>query len=125
MIIDKETIKSVSELLKIAIEGNEQDWEIEFADKDRIIEFVDVLANAKLAFAEKYAIVSLILASYDDYISSQTDYNKQMWKKIVNILEQGGSKYDEVLNYWAVWGESQIGNFFPITPIIRKYLEER
>ena len=120
--INKETIMSVSKLLGFTAIGNEQDWAIEFADKNRIIEFIEILLKIPLSFSERYAIISLLLASYEDYLSEMEDYNRKVWKEIIKTIEYEKGEYDDLLNYWALWKETNEREWFNITPLVREYL---
>lgn len=120
--ITKETAAKVSKLLGISATGNEQDWAIEFANKDRIQEFLDMLKTSSLSASEKYAIISLILASYDEYLFQNIDTDETLWLEIINAVNGNRKDYDDILNYWALWSEKGNENLFSITPHVRKYL---
>jgi hypothetical protein len=45
------------------------------------------LNNNPLSDAERYAVVSLIIASYDDYLNGdKVDVNGEIWNNILAIL---------------------------------------
>ncbi|SDP07594.1 hypothetical protein SAMN05428975_0228 [Mucilaginibacter sp. OK268] len=75
----------------------------------------------QLSIEERYAVVSLILSSYDDYLGSNQN-GQDTWPDIVKLLNHD-PLYDDVLNYWALWGEERKDHLFHITPQIRSYLK--
>lgn len=123
MIIKNETVKSISKLLGFTITGNEQDWAVEFADKDRINEFISILKSATLSADEQYGMICLIIASYEDYLYCKKDVNNKIWNEITNHIDIG--KHIDILNYWALWNERNSDNMFQVTPIIRVFLERK
>ena len=124
MMINRKIILRVSKLLNLAADGNEQDWSIEFADKSRITEFIKIISSMALSPSERYALVSLILASYDDYLLNEIDKADTLWNQIIKVLDNNRGKYDELLNYWALWGEENKENWFNITFLTRNYLSK-
>ncbi|RRB07766.1 hypothetical protein [Larkinella rosea] len=120
--ITKDTIRKVSKLLKLSSTGDEQDWAIEYADETRIADFLKTLQTYTLSSAEKIAIVSLILASYDEYLATNIDHSNEIWNQIKPILDSDKLQYQNLLIYWAVFDEKNEGNLFNITPLVRDYL---
>jgi hypothetical protein len=43
MVVHHDTLLGLNQLLKLNYTGREQDWAIEFADQNRIAEFIDVV----------------------------------------------------------------------------------
>jgi len=125
MEISKDTKSFVNNLLSLPATGNEQDWELEFANRLRLNEFIEVLKTERLSAKQRYAIISLILASYDEYLDYQKDNNCKIWKKISSILELDKSIYRDVLNYWALWDEISVDNKFNITHLVRSFLTSK
>lgn len=123
MIIGKDTIVFVNKLLNLPANGSEQDWAVELADRFRLNEFINILSKMNFPFPIKYAIMSLILASYDDFIFFETDKNN-FWKEIEKLLGIHNKEYLELLQYWALLHETDERNLFNITPIVRDYLKK-
>lgn len=121
MIVNNETLKSLSKLLNINYRGTEQEWALEFANPDRIDEFLNIASNVEYSLEEKYAIVSLILASYDDYLNININGNDKLWKDIIKLLDENPQLYQELLDYWAIPDETTT-DYFAITPLIRTYI---
>ncbi len=122
MIPNRETIESINKILQLPANGNEQDWALELADKSRILEFIQILDSNQLSEMGKYAIMELILASYDDYLQDKEDGNNFMWETIKGRLDKDCGIYDEMLNYWALLNEND-EDIFRVTPLVRSYLK--
>lgn len=122
MVINYGTIKSLNNYLNLPATGNEQDWELELADRSRLSEFIDFLVKMPLEQQEKYALFSLIIVSYDDFLLYENDDELEIWNKIVDIIHQDKILYIDVFNYWALWNETSSNDLFKVTPLIRNYL---
>lgn len=120
---DKKIISNVNKLFGFIATGYEQDWPLEFADKNRISEFINAIKLGGLSPDVRNAIVSLILFSYDDYLSEKVDHNNEIWKEIIVILNESPNSYKDVLNYWALW-DNKANDLFKLTPLVRSYLKE-
>ncbi|MDR1504776.1 MAG: hypothetical protein LBT43_20185, partial [Prevotella sp.] len=101
MVIKKEIIKQLSKRLSLPYTGTEQDWDIEMADATRINFFLHYFCNNKLSEEERFALMSLIIASYDDYLNEYEINADEIWNTIKTILEKERSLYSEIINYWA------------------------
>ena len=122
--VTTETLIGLNKLLELNFEGHEQDWSIEFADARRLQDFIDVAKNVQLSADERYAVLSLVLASYDDHLNSDRNADMQCWDEIITLLEGNRQLYNDLLNYWALWEEDKKGDWFAITPLIRTYLND-
>lgn len=126
MAITKETILSLNKLLELEATGNEQDWPVEMADKDRVLDFINrFYLCEQLTANERYAIISLILCSYDDFLSSDLDKDNQIWGKILTLIEKNKNESEDILLYWANWEEKDSNNLFCITPLVREYIRKQ
>jgi hypothetical protein len=124
MIVTKVVLLGLNKLLKLNASGNEQDWDIELADYKRVTEFIEIADSANLSLPERYAIVELILASYDDYLTNEGN-DEGIWKGIVKVLDAHFELYVDTLNYWALTQETTVNNIFEITPQARAYLASK
>jgi len=124
MIVAKAVLLELNKLLKLNASGNEQDWDIELADYKRVTEFIDIAYSANLSLPERYAIVQLILASYDDYITNKGN-DEEIWRGIIKVLDAHFELYVDTLNYWALAHETTINSIFEITPQVRAYLASK
>lgn len=121
MLIKKEAIEYINRLLALPSSGTEQDWCIEMADSSRINEFISIIRNNVLSNDEKNAVMALILASYDDFLSSQEDNNHAVWLEVSVVIEKDDALYLGLLKYWALEGKDQ-DDTFNITPLVKAYL---
>jgi len=125
MYITTKTIIKMNALLGFSWEGFEQDWAIEFADLNRVEEFILVAQTQSLTSEEKFAIISLILASYDRLLDSTEEVENHLWPQIAQLLDDNFEISNDLLQYWAQWEDERDDNLFAITPMIREYLAKR
>lgn len=59
-------VEAISRLLRLSITGKEQDWEIEFADPERIEEMFGILKGGDLDLDAQSALALLALHSMDE-----------------------------------------------------------
>jgi hypothetical protein len=88
------------------------------ADKNRVDEFIFYYNENDLSFEMKYATMSIILASYDDFLNDIEIDSDYRWFEIEKILKSEKEIFRDLLEYWAV--DSEIENVFRITPLIRE-----
>lgn len=119
MIVKQNTLKKLSENLSLPYTGTEQDWELEMTDASRIDEFIDYYLTNALNEEEKYALISLIIASYDDVLSFGKINADQNWLKIKAMLEKDRKLFADLIDYWKLEDETDDDNVFTITPLIR------
>ncbi|MBN8589490.1 MAG: hypothetical protein J0L94_14350 [Rhodothermia bacterium] len=118
MILRKEIIEQLSKKLSLPYMGFEQDWDIELADKNRVDEFISYYNVNDLSAEMKYATMSIILASYDDFLNDKELDIDYRWYEIEKILKSEKGVFRDLIEYWAV--DSKIVNIFRITPLIRE-----
>lgn len=118
MIVRKEIIERLSKELSLSFMGIEQDWDIELADNKRVNEFISYYNENNLTDEMKYATISLILASYDDFLNDKELDRDYRWYEIEKILKSENELFSNLIEYWAV--DSEIENVFRITPLIRE-----
>ena len=106
IIIKKEAIESLNKKLALPYTGIEQDWELEMADFKRVHEFIYFYKSNSFSYDEKIALMSLILASYDDFLNEKDlDYEKN-WKDIKKLLKSELNTFSELLDYWGLYNEN-------------------
>jgi hypothetical protein len=116
MIPKKETIVVLSKKLSLPYTGTEQDWDIEMADSNRINEFIDLYHQYDLTFEERMALMSLIIASYDDFLNERDIEIDYSWDAIKAMLVKDRIHFVELINYWSLYNETDI---FRITSLMR------
>ncbi len=118
--LTNDTLHNLSKQLNFAFDGSHQDWAIEFADSARLLEFIEFASNNDLKIEEAYGVMSLILASYDDYLSEFGEDKFEYWNKITELLNKNTSLYTDLLKYWALWSNNE--DVFNITKQVREFL---
>lgn len=119
MILKKEIIKQLSKDLSLPYTGIEQDWDIEMANPNRIDEFIEFYKESNLYDDKKEAVMSLILASYEDFLNDNDLEIDDRWDEIKSILESQRVIFVDLINYWSLCNEIDEDNLFRITPLIR------
>ena len=123
MILQKNSIESISQLFNLPYTGIEQDWDIEMATPSRIDEFIRFYPRLDLTNSEKSALMALIFASYDELLKENM-LECEIWKKIKFYIQKEKELFQELVDYWALPNEQNIDNLFNITPITRKLRRE-
>lgn len=116
MTLKKEIIKKLSNKLSLPFLGIEQDWCIEMANPERIDEFLIYYNQNDLVNDEKIALMSLIIASYDEFLNKYNLEFDDKWSDIKKILNLKNMLFRDLMNYWSSNNEHDI---FRITPLIR------
>jgi len=119
MILRKEIIEQLSKELSLPYTGIEQDWDIEMANSKRINDFLKFYQQNDLSDDRKTAVMSLILASYDDFLNESNLEDDDRWDEIKSILESERVILADLINYWSLCNEVDKDNLFRITPLVR------
>lgn len=117
MILKRKAIDYLNKELSLPFTGVEQDWEIEMADSSRLEEFIIFYEKSHLNIEEKRALMSLIIASYDDMLNECE--NKSLWNRIAVCIVSEKQIFSDILSYWKLDNEEIEENLFNITPLIR------
>jgi hypothetical protein len=103
-----------------------QDWEIEAADSHRVKEFLDYYDTRQLNDDERFTLMSLIIASFDERLHAGRDDAVQ--DRIVARLIDKFAVLNYLVQYWALPDETDqdvAGNAFNFTPIARQIMQSR
>ncbi|CAH1228458.1 MULTISPECIES: hypothetical protein [Paenibacillus] len=95
-----------------------QDWHYIVADTSRIEEFLAFYDNNLLNIEEKFALMVIIVASYNDYLS-ENEFSPLIWKRIKNLLEEDRQVHVNTILYWSLEGED-LEDCFAITRFMRE-----
>jgi len=106
-------------LLGLKEEVGMQDWDIELADPERVQEFCSAYRNQIEDEDEKFTLMTLIVASYDDYLSA-SGHNPALWNEISELLKKDMTLHLDTLEYWAVFEEENPEHYYEITPYVRE-----
>ena len=111
-------MEQLSKELSLPYTGTEQDWDIEMADSNRIDEFIKFYKESHLCDDKKVAVMSLILASYDDLLNENNLEIDDRWNEIKSILKSEMIIFVDLIDYWSLSNEEE-DNLFQITPLVR------
>jgi hypothetical protein len=102
--------------LTLPASGFEQDWEIELADATRVSEFVIFLKKSRLKHIYEEALVSLILASFEDAIW-QESFDDEVWNDFLLYILSDRNRFNDVIFPWLADGNTD----FAISDRLRQY----
>ena len=101
-----------------------QDWELEFADPQRVAEFCDAYETGAFSTDDKAAIMQLIVASYDRHLSG-TNPQDDLEARIYNFLKQDFSLHQHTIEYWSNLKSHYPEVLWRVSPLMRRILSER
>lgn len=115
----RKEIDKFNQLLNLKEDPFMQDWEIELADGNRLGEFIDCYHTHAKTSEEKFTLMALIIASFDDYFAENDDI--AMWGKIKSLLLADRKLFEPLIKYWCVWeGGDNPEYYFEISPLMRE-----
>ena len=79
-----------------------QDWEIEVADADRVGEFLDSYERQPLEPDDRFALMALIVASYDDHLRGGGDADGRVWDRLRRHLLGDFGLHGYTVQYWSL-----------------------
>ncbi|MCU6798118.1 hypothetical protein OB236_38930 [Paenibacillus sp. WQ 127069] len=119
--ITRSTIENLIVKLNLpALDPYSQDWDLEMADSSRVAEFISFYEEQVLSENERFGLMALIIASYDDFISSGNEPDL-VWSKIRYYLIQDFVIHKNTILYWVL-EDNEIDNCFAVTPLMRDVL---
>ncbi|TQR39817.1 hypothetical protein C7Y47_01990 [Lysinibacillus sphaericus] len=96
-----------------------QDWEYEVSDSSRITEFLYAYENIKLNKEEKFALMIIIISSFNDAIvEGKAEENSA--SLIRYHLLQDISIHKNTIYYWSMLDEDDLENCHAVTSFIRE-----
>lgn len=116
-------IETLNKRLKLpTLSPYSQDWEYELADASRVEEFVTYYTKNDLTIDEKFALMALIISSYDDSITKANETTK-IWNRIRSLILKDYKIHKNTIIYWGQ-EENDLENCFAVTVLIREVLKE-
>ena len=94
------TIEKLGALLNIPDLGGE-DWDLMYADSQRVEEFCDVYEHSSFSESEKFALMELIVASYDRYLWDVQHAAPRLESRIEGLLDQDFRLHLHTIEYWS------------------------
>lgn len=96
-----------------------QDWEYEVSDPSRINEFLYAYKHTQLNHDEKFALMIIIISSFNDAIVEGKTEEK--WNSSINsLLLQDLDIHINTIHYWAMWDEEDSENCYAVTSFMRE-----
>ncbi|MEE9336424.1 MAG: hypothetical protein V3U65_20240 [Granulosicoccaceae bacterium] len=113
-----EAIKLLNKKLNLPATGDEQDWEIELADANRINEFISFYENESLDDDKLYALMALIVGSLED-LACVHPIGEDVWEKISELLCSKYELHKPTIDYWSIVDNKCPDDLFKITKLMR------
>lgn len=121
MYFKKEVLEKISKALLLPYNGDEQDWDLEMANPDRLDEFIRHYNDSCLnSDEEKKTLMALILSSYDDFLNKTGQEVDNKWFEIRDILKNNKDLFVNLIDYWSLDDEVKNENLFKITKLVRE-----
>jgi len=117
--LSKGSIEKLTKLLELPATGLEQDWEVELANASRVAEFVEAYELGSMDDADRFALMTLTLASIDRFIADE-GRPPASWERVGALLTRDAELHRETVSYWACEGEDDPDSWFHLTPHVRK-----
>ena len=115
----KEAICSLNSKLSLPATGLEQDWEIELADRTRVSEFLALLDNKNLDDDEKFALMALTIASFDEALNAEINRHSDS-EKIKKILCENRDHFQWLIEYWSCGDTEDEEELFAVSRMMRE-----
>src|SRR4051812_10790713 len=115
-------LERLSRLLNIPDLGGE-DWDLMFADPNRVAEFCDVYERGSLKANERATLMELIVASYDRHLSEAT-IQDDLEARLSGLLEQDFELHKHTIEYWSKQKSQNSDALWAVSPLMRKILWE-
>lgn len=114
-------IDRLTALLRLPPGG--QDWEIEIADELRVGEFLNAYEAGGLNEDERFALMELIIASYDDLLRGGGDADRRTWARLRRHLLGEFGLHAYTVQYWSLPdGDDDPDHVFPFTALAREVM---
>lgn len=115
----EKAIKFLNEKLKLPVTGEEQDWDLELSDYTRMEEFLSFYENQILDADTKFALMSLIIASYEGI---EEDVEKEyVWKQICLHLKNDQKIHEYTIHFWCYWDYENREDASPVSSKMRAF----
>ncbi len=97
-----------------------QDWDLICSDNGRIKEFLSFYKTEDLNDDEKFALMTLIIASFDDLAEAGEPLDtNNLWHDCQYILTDECRLHIRTIHYWSLFEEKHATNYFALIEYIR------
>lgn len=117
-IVGDDAIVRLTVALRLRVTEGGQDWELEVSDWERTAEFLDYYETQPLDDEERYCLLELIIASFDDYLRIQGP-DERMTARVRRHLIESFEAHRNTVKYWACLTEPETTGW-AITPFMRE-----
>ncbi|MEK3752359.1 hypothetical protein NYE25_29675 [Paenibacillus sp. FSL E2-8871] len=118
--VTKSAVEGLVKKIKLpAPDEFSQDWEYEVSDSSRITEFLYAYENIELNIEEKFALMIIIISSFNDAIL-ENKAEKSSASLIRYHLLQDISIHKNTIYYWSMLDEDDQENCHAVTSFMRE-----
>ncbi|GIO86781.1 hypothetical protein J25TS5_37130 [Paenibacillus faecis] len=119
-----EAIKNLRSKIEFPDDVPFQDWEYIVADSTRLSEFISYYESLELSVEEKFALMIVMVGSYNDAISEGEEQNAA-WQKIRYFLINDVMIHWNTIMYWSLLeDEIDLEDCFAVTPQMREIVDD-
>ena len=118
MYIHKNTMIELNKHFGFLPPNVSQDWEIEFADKNRIQEFLEFYNSNLKNKNYKYAVMSLTLFSLEDLLQN-AKISIEVWLTIKNALLSDYDFFKDLILYWCQFQSEKKDDLYMLSNFMR------
>jgi len=119
-----DSVSRLTSLLGLSVHPHMQDWEHESADAHRLGEFLDLYELGGLSNDNRFALMALIVSSFDDWLS-ESGADEAVLQRIQGHLVADFTLHETTIHYWCLWDEADPDNVFRATQFMREIWGQR
>ena len=119
-----EAQKSIAGKFGIYWDDQMQDWDLVMADPSWIPQLLNAYLKGNFTDDEKFAIMELMIASFDDLVASEVLTTNEHWHSCKSILRTEYWLHISTILYWSVPDKQDLDEAFPISKYIRPIWDE-
>jgi len=95
-----------------------QDWDLVVSDPKRITEFLSKYETLDLNDDERFALMALIVASFDQLPPAGAETG-HVWTDISRLLRSDRALHESTIRRWALLDDPDVEDGFPVTGRMR------
>lgn len=115
--------EKLSKRLGLFWDEETQDWDLIVSDPSKLDIFLNVYQTELKDDDDKFTLMGLIIASFDDCLEeTNTDFEKK-WKVCRTILEKECFLHYSSIMYWSFLEGKDEESIFSLTPYMREVLK--
>ena len=116
--------KNISDKFGIYWDDQMQDWDLVMADPLWIPQLLNAYLKDNFTDDEKFAIMELIIASFDELVEREKLTTNSYWHSCESILKTECWLHITTIHYWSLLDKQDVEEAFPITKYIRPIWDE-